>query len=76
MKKAAALSTPVPERVKRHRAGLCGAGRRLVQIWAPDPKRDGFAAACRRQAWLLRDDAREREILDWLETAADTDGWW
>jgi hypothetical protein len=69
------MPTPVPERVRRHRAGLRAAGLRPVQIWVPDTRRDGFAAECRRQSRLLRDDPQEREVLDWLEAAADTEGW-
>ena len=69
------MSTPVPERVRRHRAGLRAAGLRPVQIWVPDTRRDGFAAECRRQSRLLRDDPQERELLDWLEAVADTAGW-
>lgn len=69
------MSTPSPERVRRHRAGLRAAGLRPVQIWVPDTRREGFAAECRRQSRLLCCDPHEREVLDWLEAAADTDGW-
>ncbi|MDB6082446.1 MAG: Antitoxin MazE [Gammaproteobacteria bacterium] len=34
-----------------------------------------FAAECRRQSLLLRDDPHEKEIMDFLESIADTDGW-
>lgn len=69
------MSTPLTERVKLHRAGLRAAGLRPIQIWVPDTRREGFAAECRRQSLLLRDDPHERETLDWLATAADTEGW-
>lgn len=69
------MSTSVPERVRRHRAGLRAAGLRPVQIWVPDTRREDFAAECRRQSRLLHADPQEREVLDWLEAAADTDGW-
>lgn len=65
----------VVERVKRHRDGLRAAGLRPVQIWVPDTRRPGFAEECRRQSLLLRDDPHEREILDWIEAVADTEGW-
>jgi hypothetical protein len=48
---------------------------RPVQIWVPDTRREGFAEECRRQSLLLRDDSQEREALDWLEAAADREGW-
>jgi hypothetical protein len=69
------LSANVVERVKRHRDGLRAAGLRPVQIWVPDTRRPGFAEECRRQSRLLRDDPHEREILDWIEAVADTEGW-
>ena len=69
------MSANVVERVKRHRDGLRAAGLRPVQIWVPDTRRPGFAEECRRQSLLLRDDLHEREILDWIEAVADTEGW-
>ena len=69
------MSANVIERVKRYRDGLRAAGLRPVQIWVPDTRRPGFAEECRRQSRLLRDDPHEREILDWIEAVADTEGW-
>lgn len=69
------MSSSLTERVKRHRAGLRAAGLRPIQIWVPDTRREGFAAECRRQSLLLRDDPQEREMLEWLAAAADTEGW-
>lgn len=69
------MSANVVERVKRHRDGLRAAGLRPVQIWVPDTRRPGFAEECHRQSRLLRDDPHEREILDWIEAVADTEGW-
>ena len=69
------MSTSLPERVRRHRAGLRAAGLRPVQIWVPDARREGFAEECRRQSRLLRDDPQEREVLHWLAAAADHEGW-
>lgn len=63
------------ERVKQHRDGLRRAGLRPVQIWVPDTRRAGFADECRRQSRMLQNDPHERETLDWLESAADTEGW-
>ena len=69
------MPTPVPERVRRHRAGLRAAGFRPVQIWVPYSRREGFAAECRRKSRLLHNDPQKREVLDRLETAADVAGW-
>ena len=59
----------------RSRTNLREAGLRPVQIWVPDTRKAGFAEECRRQSRLLQEDPQEREILDWLERVADTDGW-
>jgi hypothetical protein len=59
----------------RYRERLRARGLRPVQIWVPDTRRDGFAEECRRQALSVRDEALERETLDWLAAVADTRGW-
>jgi len=48
---------------------------RPVQLWVPDTRSADFAAECRRQSALLDADPQERDILDWIEQVADTDGW-
>lgn len=62
-------------RVQKHRASLKARGMRPVQLWVPDTRSADFAAECRRQSALLEADPQEREILDWIEQVADTDGW-
>ncbi len=69
------MPTHNAERVRKRRAALRAAGLRPVQIWVPDSRRPGFAEECRRQCLALRNDPQEKEILDWMEAAADTDGW-
>lgn len=69
------MSTSSASRVQKHRAQLRAAGLRPIQIWVPDTRRAGFAEECRRQSLSLRDDPQEREMTDWLEKAADTEGW-
>lgn len=68
-------STSSAPRVQRHRAQLKAQGMRPVQLWVPDTRSADFAAECRRQSALLAADPHERETLDWIEQAADTDGW-
>ncbi len=62
-------------RVQKHRAALRKAGLRPVQIWVPDTRCAGFAEECRRQSQALQGDVHERETADWLEAAADREGW-
>lgn len=62
-------------RVQKHRAGLREAGLRPVQIWVPDTRRAGFAEECQRQSLSLLGDAQERDTAEWLEAAADHEGW-
>ncbi len=69
------MRTNTSERVQKHRAALREAGLRPVQIWVPDTRRAGFAEECRRQSLLLQGDAHERDTADWLDAAADREGW-
>ena len=62
-------------RVQKHRAALRESGLRPVQIWVPDTRRAGFAEECRRQSQLLQGDTHDREATNWLEAAADHEGW-
>ena len=62
------MTTPIAERVKKHRDGLRGAGLRPIQIWVPDTRQPGFAAECRRQSLVVaRSAEHEADTLRWLE---------
>ncbi|GLK61031.1 antitoxin MazE family protein [Azotobacter vinelandii] len=65
----------VRERVRKRREALRAAGLRPVQIWVPDTRAPGFAEEARRQCLLVQNDPQEKESLEWLESAADTEGW-
>jgi len=65
----------VTERLKRHKDKLRQSGLRPVLIWVPDTRRPGFAMECRRQSESLKSDAHEMEVLDFLNQAADREGW-
>ncbi len=69
------MRTSTSTRVQKHRDALRAAGLRPVQIWVPDTRRAGFAEECRRQSLALRDDAHEQATADWLQAAADSEGW-
>jgi len=69
------MSSSVRERVRRYRKSMVAAGMRPMQLWVPDTRRPGFAEECRRQSRMLRDDPQERELLDFIEAATDTEGW-
>jgi len=62
--------------VQRYRDRMRRAGLRLVQLWVPDSRKPGFAEECRRQSRLAaRDRELEGEVLDWVESAHDDEGW-
>ncbi len=65
----------VLERVQKYRAKLRMEGMRPIQIWVPDTRRSGFAKECRRQSLLVKLDPQEKEILEFLDDAADREGW-
>jgi hypothetical protein len=63
------------ERVQKHRMRLQMEGMRPIQIWVPDTRPSGFAEECRWQSLLLKLDPHEKELLEFLEEAADREGW-
>ncbi len=65
----------VIERVRKHRVSLRKAGMRPLQIWVPDTRRPGFAEECKRQSALIKNDMEEKELLRFLDEAADRTGW-
>lgn len=65
----------VTERVKKHREALRASGLRPIQIWVPDTRKRGFKDECKRQSALLSNDKQEAEVLDWLDSVADREGW-
>ena len=69
------MAMTISERVSKRRAALRKAGLRPIQIWVPDTSAPGFAEECRRQSLMLRDDPQEQQIMDFLEAAADREGW-
>jgi hypothetical protein len=65
----------VAKRVQKHREALRAMGLRPLQIWVPDTRRKGFAQECRRQSQLIARDSHEQEVMDWIETVSESDGW-
>lgn len=65
----------VTERVRNYREKLRQRGLRPVQIWLPDTRRPGFREECCRQSRMLKDDVQEKAVLEFLEQAADREGW-
>ncbi len=69
------MATTAAERVRKRRAAMRMAGLRPIQLWVPDTHRPSFAQECRRQSALLRGDAQESDVLTWIESASDAEGW-
>jgi RHH-type rel operon transcriptional repressor/antitoxin RelB len=61
------------EAILQHLAGF--EAQADIERQALQADRDAFAEECRRQSRLLSSDPLERETLDWLQAASDTDGW-
>lgn len=68
-------ASDVNARVQKHRDALRASGLRPIQIWVPDTRRPDFAAECLRQCLVVRNDPQEKDVMGWLEAAADTEGW-
>lgn len=69
------MAANVSERVNTYRQNLRNAGLRPIQIWVPDTRRPGFADECVRQSQSVRDSQGEADMLDFIESASDLDGW-
>ncbi|WP_290653792.1 antitoxin MazE family protein [Aquisalimonas sp.] len=69
------MAASTNERVRKRRAALRQAGLRPIQLWVPDTRRPSFPQEARRQSARLRDDPQERDVLDWIDSASDTEGW-
>jgi len=63
------------QKMQRYRERLRRAGLRPVQVWVPDTSAPGFAEEARRQSLLVSRSPDEQAALDFIEAAADTDGW-
>lgn len=62
-------------RVQKHRDNLRASGLRPIQIWVPDTRKKGFEEECHRQSMLLQNDPQERDILQWIDSVSDDEGW-
>lgn len=67
--------TSVNMRVQKHRNALKAKGFRPIQIWIPDTRQKGFAEECKRQSMLIKNDAQEHDVLEWISSVTDDKGW-
>ena len=68
--------TAIDKSVQLYRERMRRAGFRLVQLWVPDTRARGFAAECRRQSRAAaRNKRAENEVMTWIETNEDPQGW-
>lgn len=69
------MSKSISMRVQKHRDALRASGLRPIQIWVPDTHRRGFKEECHRQSNLLQNDPQERDVLEWISSVSDDEGW-
>jgi hypothetical protein len=69
-------ASAVRKSVQRYRERMRQAGFRLVQLWVPDTRAQGFADECRRQSRAAaRNKRAESEVMTWIEAHEDAEGW-
>lgn len=69
-------ASAVRKSVQRYRQRMRQAGFRLVQLWVPDTRAQGFAEECRRQSRAAAKNKRaENEVMTWIEAQEDAEGW-
>ncbi len=69
------MKSAIATRVQKHRANLRRKGLKPIQIWVPDVHNKRFTQECKRQALLVKNSEGEQEINDFIEGAADLQGW-
>ena len=69
-------ASAVRKSVQRYRERMRQAGFRLVQLWVPNTRAQGFAEECRRQSRAAaRNKRAESEVMTWIEAHEDAEGW-
>jgi hypothetical protein len=63
--------TPPLSKFQRYRMGKRHKGMRLLRVWVPDPRSEGFQKEVDRQVKLLRNKPEEKEALAFIEAAFD-----
>jgi hypothetical protein len=69
------MKSNIAKRVQKYRDSLRKSGLRPIQIWVPDTRQKGFLGECHRQSRMLKHDCQEAEVLDWLTSVSDDEGW-
>ena len=68
-------ASAVRKSVQRYRERMRQAGFRLVQLWVPNTRAQGFAEECRRQSRAAaRNKRAESEVMTWIEAHEDAEG--
>ena len=69
-------ASAVRKSVQRYRERMREAGFRLVQLWVPNTRAQGFAEECPRQSRAAaRNKGAESEVMTWIEAHEDAEGW-
>ena len=63
------------DKMRAYRDRLRKQGLRPVQLWVPDTRSPAFVAEARRQWQRAHSNPGEDEVMDFIEAAADLDGW-
>jgi hypothetical protein len=69
------IPLPPREKMSNYRRRLRAQGLRSMQVWVPDTRLPQFKQEARRQSLLVAKDAGNNALTEWLEAAADTEGW-
>lgn len=56
--------------MRNYRARRQASGLRLIQLWVPDTRSKRFAAECRRQCRLLKENPAEADALEFMARAS------
>ena len=69
------MSLNAAQKMERYRTKLRSSGLRPVQIWIPNTKSKAIIDEIQRQSRRVSSDPRESEIMNFIETVMDHEGW-
>ncbi|CAA7615162.1 conserved hypothetical protein [Magnetospirillum sp. LM-5] len=67
----ASVKPPAANKFRRYRETQQARGLKLLRLWIPDPRADGFRAEAHRQASILKGSPEEADALAFIEAVAD-----
>jgi hypothetical protein len=63
------------QKMKEYRSRLRASGLRPIQLWVPDVRSQKIINEIRKQSLRVSSDPQDSNIMDFVESVMDQDGW-